>query len=448
MDRRKAVRLALPALMLAVGIAAACGGSGAESGAIHLLRIDGGIGPITERYVDRALDEAEEAGARLVVIRLDTPGGFSSSTRKIVQRINAAEAPVAVYVSPSGGRAASAGTFITMAAHVAVMAPNTNIGAASAVNADGSDIEGDLGRKVENDSVSSIRGIAELRGRNADWAERAVRRAVSATQTEAVELNVVDFVAGDLDELLERIEGTTVELRPATEVKPATAVTLEGLPEAARVTTNMSIWERILEVLANPTLATILISAGTLGLIFELSNPGLILPGVAGVIGIIVGFLGLGALPVETAGLALIAAALIFLALELFVPSGGILAGGGLAALVIGAIIAFRDTPDEFLPNRVVVAVLGVVLVVMFVSMAVGLARMRKLRSVTGTEALVGRMAVARTPLAPDGLVFIEGERWRAELEDGGAAREGERLLVVRASGLRLTVRKEKEATP
>ena len=442
MNRRKAVRLALPALMLAVGIAAACGGSGAESGAIHLLRIDGGIGPITERYVDRALDEAEEAGARLVVIRLDTPGGFSSSTREIVQRINAADAPVAVYVSPSGGRAASAGTFITMAAHVAVMAPNTSIGAASAVNADGSDIEGDLGRKVENDSVSFIRGIAELRGRNADWAERAVRRAVSATQTEAVDLNVIDFVANDLDGLLERIEGSTVELRPGT------AVTLEGLPDAARVTTNMSIWERILEVLANPTLATILISAGTLGLIFELSNPGLILPGVAGVIAIIVGFLGLGALPVETAGLALIAAALIFLALELFVPSGGILAGGGLAALVIGAIIAFRDTPDEFLPNRVVVAVLGVVLVVMFVSMAVGLARMRKLRSVTGTEALVGRMAVARTPLAPDGLVFIEGERWRAELEDGGAAREGERLLVVRASGLRLTVRKEKEATP
>lgn len=442
MNRLKAVRLALPALMLAVGIAAACGGSGAESGAIHLLRIDGGIGPITERYVDRALDEAEEAGARLVVIRLDTPGGFSSSTREIVQRINAADAPVAVYVSPWGARAASAGTFITMAAHVAVMAPNTSIGAASAVNADGSDIEGDLGRKVENDSVSFIRGIAELRGRNADWAERAVRRAVSATQTEAVELNVVDFVADDLDGLLERIEGSTVELRPGT------AVTLEGLPEAARVTTNMSIWERILEVLANPTLATILISAGTLGLIFELSNPGLILPGVAGVIAIIVGFLGLGALPVETAGLALIAAALIFLALELFVPSGGILAGGGLAALVIGAIIAFRDTPDEFLPNRVVVAVLGVVLVVMFVSMAVGLARMRKLRSVTGTEALVGRMAIARTPLAPDGLVFIEGERWRAELEDGGAAREGERLLVVRASGLRLTVRKEKEATP
>ena len=442
MDRRKAVRLALPALMLAIGIAAACGGSERAAGAIHLLRIDGSIGPITERYLDRAMGEAEESGARLIVIGMDTPGGFSSSMREIVQRIEAADVPVAVYVSPWGARAASAGTFITMAAHVAVMAPNTSIGAASAVNADGSDIEGDLGRKVENDSVSFIRGIAELRGRNADWAERAVRRSVSATQTEAVELNVVDFTASDLGELLERIEGSTVTLRPGA------TVTLTGLPEAERVTSNMTIWERVLEVLANPTLATILISVGTLGLIFELSNPGLVLPGTAGVIAIIIGFLAFGALPVETAGLVLIGAALFFFALELFVPSGGILAGGGLVALVLGAVIAFRDTPTEFQPNRILVGVLGFLLAVAFVSMAVGLARMRKMRSVTGTEALVGRMAVARTPLAPDGLVFIEGERWRAELEDGGDVPEGERVRVVSASGLRLRVRKEKETDP
>ena len=442
MDRRKAVRLALPALMLAIGIAAACGGTERTAGAVYLLRIDGGIGPITERYLDRAMGEAEESGARLIVIGMDTPGGFSSSMREIVQRIEAADVPVAVYVSPWGARAASAGTFITMAAHVAVMAPNTSIGAASAVNADGSDIEGDLGRKVENDSVSFIRGIAELRGRNADWAERAVRRSVSATQTEAVELNVVDFSASDLDELLERIEGSTVTLRPGA------TVTLTGLPEAERVTADMTIWERVLEVLANPTLATILISVGTLGLIFELSNPGLVLPGTVGVLAIIVGFLAFGALPVETAGLLLIGAALFFFALELFVPSGGILAGGGLVALVLGAIIAFRDTPTEFQPNRILVGVLGVLLATVFVSMAVGLARMRKMRSVTGTEALVGRMAVARTPLAPDGLVFIEGERWRAVLEDGGDVSEGERVRVVSASGLRLLVRKEKETEP
>ena len=434
----RTVRRAFLLILIAVGIGAACAGDDPERGAIHLLTLDGGIGPITERYIDRGITKAEDEGAKLIVIEMDTPGGFSSSMRDMVQRIEASNVPIVVYVSPWGARAASAGTFVTMAAHVAVMAPNTSIGAAAAINADGSDIEGTLGKKVENDAVSFIRGIAELRGRNADWAEEAVREAVSATQTEAVERNVVDFVAGDLNEILERIEGTTIEL------KPDLLVTLSGLPEARRVTTDMTIWERILELIANPTLATILISLGMVGLFFELSNPGAIFPGVAGVLAIAIGFLALGVLPVDTIGLVLIAVALLFFTLELFVPSGGVLAGGGLVALVLGAIIGFRDTPTEFQPNRILLGVLGFLLVVVFVSMAVGLARMRRLRSETGTEALVGRMAIARTPLTPDGMVFIQGERWRAELEEGSAT-EGEQVRVVSADGLRLRVRKENQ---
>ncbi len=436
MSRVRLARRAFLLLVLVAGIVAACGSDDPERGAVHLLRLDGGIGPITERYIDRGITKAEDEGAKLIVIEMDTPGGFSSSMREMVQRIEASDVPIVVYVSPWGARAASAGTFVTMAAHVAVMAPNTSIGAAAAINADGSDIEGTLGKKVENDAVAFIRGIAELRGRNADWAEEAVREAVAATQTEAVELNVVDFVAGDIDEILERIDGTTIEL------KPAVMVTLAGLTEAPRVSTGMTVWERVLEHLANPTLATILISLGMLGLFFELSNPGAIFPGVAGVLAIAVGFLALGVLPVDTIGLVLIGIALVFLALELFVPSGGILAGGGLVALILGAIIAFRDTPTEFQPNRILVGVLGFILVVMFTSMAVGLTRMRKIKRSTGTEALIGRMAVARTPLTPDGMVFIEGERWQAELEDGSAA-EGEEVRVVSAEGLRLRVRKE-----
>ena len=436
MPRVRLLRRAFLLLVLVAGIVAACGADDPERGAIHLLRLDGGIGPITERYIDRGITKAEDEGARLIIIEMDTPGGFSTSMREMVQRIEASDVPIVVYVSPWGARAASAGTFVTMAAHVAVMAPNTSIGAAAAINADGSDLEGTLGKKVENDAVAFIRGIAELRGRNADWAEEAVREAVAATQTEAVELNVVDFVAGDIDEILERIDGTAVEL------KPGVMVTLTGLPEAQRVRTGMTVWERMLEHLANPTLATILISLGMLGLFFELSNPGAIFPGVAGVLAIAVGFLALGVLPVDTIGLVLIGIALVFLALELFVPSGGILAGGGLVALILGAIIAFRDTPTEFQPNRILVGVLGFLLVVMFTSMAIGLTRMRKIKRSTGTEALVGRMAVARTPLTPDGMVFIEGERWRAELEDGSAA-EGEQVRVVSADGLRLRVRKE-----
>lgn len=436
MSRVRLARRALLLLVLVAGIVAACGSDDPERGAVHLLRLDGGIGPITERYIDRGITKAEDEGAKLIVIEMDTPGGFSSSMREMVQRIEASDVPIVVYVSPWGARAASAGTFVTMAAHVAVMAPNTSIGAAAAINADGSDLEGTLGKKVENDAVAFIRGIAELRGRNADWAEEAVREAVAATQSEAVELKVVDFVAGDVDEILERIDGTTIEL------KPDLMVTLTGLTEAPRVRTGMTVWERMLEHLANPTLATILISLGMLGLFFELSNPGAIFPGVAGVLAIAVGFLALGVLPVDTIGLVLIGIALVFLALELFVPSGGILAGGGLVALVLGAIIAFRDTPTEFQPNRILVGVLGFILVVMFTSMAVGLTRMRKIKRSTGTEALIGRMAVARTPLTPDGMVFIEGERWQAELEDGSAA-EGEQVRVVSADGLRLRVRKE-----
>ncbi len=436
MLRIRLARRALLLLVLVAGIAAACGSDDPERGAIHLLRLDGGIGPITERYIDRGITKAEDEGAKLIIIEMDTPGGFSSSMREMVQRIEASDVPIVVYVSPWGARAASAGTFVTMAAHVAVMAPNTSIGAAAAINADGSDLEGTLGKKVENDAVAFIRGIAELRGRNADWAEEAVREAVAATQSEAVELNVVDFVAGDIDEILERIDGTAVEL------KPDVMVALTGLTESPRVSTDMTVWERVLEHLANPTLATILISLGMLGLFFELSNPGAIFPGVAGVLAIAVGFLALGVLPVDTIGLVLIGIALVFLALELFVPSGGILAGGGLVALILGAIIAFRDTPTEFQPNRILVGVLGFILVVMFTSMAIGVTRMRKIKRSTGTEALVGRMAVARTPLTPDGMVFIEGERWQAELEDGSAA-EGEQVRVVSANGLRLTVRKE-----
>ena len=436
MLRIRLARRALLLLVLVAGIAAACGSDDPKRGAIHLLRLDGGIGPITERYIDRGITKAEDEGAKLIIIEMDTPGGFSSSMREMVQRIEASDVPIVVYVSPWGARAASAGTFVTMAAHVAVMAPNTSIGAAAAINADGSDLEGTLGKKVENDAVAFIRGIAELRGRNADWAEEAVREAVAATQSEAVELNVVDFVAGDIDEILERIDGTAVEL------KPDVMVALTGLTEAPRVSTDMTVWERVLEHLANPTLATILISLGMLGLFFELSNPGAIFPGVAGVLAIAVGFLALGVLPVDTIGLVLIGIALVFLALELFVPSGGILAGGGLVALILGAIIAFRDTPTEFQPNRILVGVLGFILVVMFTSMAIGVTRMRKIKRSTGTEALVGRMAVARTPLTPDGMVFIEGERWQAELEDGSAA-EGEQVRVVSANGLRLTVRKE-----
>lgn len=432
----KLFRRAAWLFLLVAGAAAACA-SETESGAVHVLTAKGTVGPIMERYLDRAIGRAEDNEAKLIVIQLDTPGGLDSSMREIVKRIERSSVPVAVYVSPAGGRAASAGTFITMAGHFAVMAPNTSIGAASAVNADGSDIGGTMGRKVENDAVAYIRGIAELRGRNGDWAEQAVREAVAASASRAVELDVVDFVAVDLDELLERIDGSSIEL------KPGTTVELHGLTSAARVHTKMTGWEKFLDFLADPTLASLLITLGFLGLIFELANPGMIFPGVAGVIAMTLGFVGFGVLPVDTAGLALIAIALILFALELFVPSGGILGAGGAVALVLGGIIAFRDTPSEFQPSKLLLGVLGFFIVGMFVSLAVGVARVRKMTGDIGTAALMGKVAVVRTPLSPEGFVFIQGERWQASL-GRGTAQPGERVRIVGADGLRLKVEKEK----
>ena len=407
-----------------------------EPAAVHIIKTDGTVGPIMEQFIDRALDRAEDSNALLAVIELDTPGGLSSSMRQIVQRIEAADVPVAVYVSPIGGRAASAGTFITMSGHIAAMAPNTSIGAASAINSDGSDIDSTLAKKVENDAVAFIRGIAELRGRNADWAELAVREAAAVNQSEAVELNVVDFVANDIDDLLRQSEGRTFDLRPGI------SATLAGLETAPRVTTEMTVWERFLGFLADPTIASLLISLGFIAILIEMGNPGLIVPGVTGAIAVTLGFLGFGVLPVDTVGLVLIVLGLGLIAVELFVP-GGILGIAGLVAFVLGGIIAFRDTPADLRPDWWLLGIVGAIVAAAFAALSLAVARVRKMSSTTGTEGLVGQFAVARTTLAPDGFVFVHGERWRATIDGGPSATAGETLRITGAEGLRLKVRRE-----
>lgn len=404
-------------------------------GSIHIMKIDGAIGPITERYVVRVFKNAELNKASLIIIELDTPGGVSSTTREIVQHFYQSSIPIAVYVSPAGGRAASAGTFLTIAAHIAAMAPNTSIGAAASVNVDGSDIESTLASKVENDSVSFIRGAAELRGRNADWAELAVREAVSITQDEALKLNVIDFVAVDINELVAQSNDREII------IKPGTSTFLTNISEAPRIYVEKTQWEKVLQLISNPTLATILLSLGFLALVFELSNPGLFLPGVSGVIAIVVGFLALGTLPVDTAGLALLGAALVFLLLELLVTSGGILGAGGVVALILGIIITFRETPTDLQPNKIVAAILIFILATLFISITIGLARLRKQTTPTGAEALIGRIAEVRTPLEPRGMVFLEGELWQAEITTGTAT-AGEQVTIVESEGLQLKVSK------
>ncbi len=349
------MRRIFAAACIALGLLAACAGDEPPDGAVHVARVDGTVGPIMARYIDRIISDAEDQNARLVVLELDTPGGLDTSMRDIVQRIGRADVPVAVYVAPIGARAASAGTFITMAGHIAAMAPNTAIGAASAINADGSDIGGTLGKKIENDAVAYIRGIAELRGRNADWAEQAVRDAVAVNENEAARLDVVDFVAADLDDLLRQSEGRTITLRPGV------TATLTGLPGAPRIDLEMTVWERFLAFIADPAIASLLLSLGFLAIMIELFSPGLGVPGVAGAIAVILGFLGFGLLPVDTAGLVLIALGLALVAAELFVTSG-ILGAAGAVAIVLGAIIAFRDTPADFRPPAWAFATAGGIL--------------------------------------------------------------------------------------
>ncbi len=424
-------------ILVAATVVASCGGSDHE-GSVHVIKADGEINPIMKLYIDRALEGAERDHARLAIIELDTPGGFSSSMREIVQRIERAKVPVAVYVSPAGGRAASAGTFITLAGHIAAMAPNTSIGAASAINSDGSDIKGTLGRKVENDAVAFIRGIAELRGRNADWAESAVRDAVAVSQSRAVELHVVDFEAANVDDLLRQATGRTVTLGDGTQL------TLTGLDAAPRVNTGMTIWERFLGILSDPTIASLLLTVGFIGILIEMSAPGISIPGITGVICIALAFLGFGVLPVDLVGIALIVIGLGLIGTELFVPHG-FLGVGGAIAIVLGGIIAFRGTPADLRPPLALLITLGLVFALIAVGViAIAFTARRGHRAEDGRR-FIGKTGVVRSPLAPEGTILIRGERWQAQLESGTAA-IGEKVRVTGADGFRLQVRPEKPA--
>lgn len=416
-------------------VLAACSGKPVPDGAVHVLDANGDVGQSMNTYIGRGISEAEQSNAKLVVIELDTPGGDLDSMRSIVQKIEASTVPVAVYVSPAGARAASAGTFITLAANIAAMAPSTNIGAASPINSDGSDIEGTLGTKVMNDAVAFIRSIAELRGRNADWAEDAVRNAVAINSSDAVSMHVVDFQAEDFQDLLQKSDGRTVT------VGTGEKVTLTNLPDAPVVYTDKSVWEQFVDIISNPSLASILITLGFIGLVIEMSHPGLIAPGTLGAVAIVLGFLGLGELPVNGAGLALIGLGLLCLGIDLFVASG-VLGATGVVAMIIGAFVAFRGAPSGARPSTVLLVVLGVFAVGLVVSLATTVMKVRNRAAPMGTNALKGQVAVVRTALAPEGYVFVQGERWRAAIEQG-TAQVGDRVRIVGADGFRLRVTKE-----
>jgi membrane-bound serine protease (ClpP class) len=425
---------AVAALLIVAGLAVACAPSIHQRGAVQILTADSEVNPVMRQYIDRGIGEAERTDAAAVVIQLDTPGGLSDSMEKIVQRIQSAKVPIIVYVAPSGAKAASAGTFITMSAHVAAMAPATSIGAAHPVSATGGDIGGTLGTKVENNAAAYARSIAEKTGRNADWAEAAVRNSVSASTSEAVAMHVVDYAASDMDELLRKADGRTVTVDGKT-------VTLKNLESAPRVNNDMTLIERFLLILSDPNIAFLLLAIGGLGLLIEFLHPGVIAPGVFGAIAMILAFFALGTLPVNWAGVALVLLAFVLFAAEMYVAGFGALGVGGVIALIAGGLLLTSTGNPDFQVSRWLVAAMGAGFAVFFFTVVTSIIRMRRIPADRGVESLIGSTAIARSDLNPDGFVFLKGERWKATAEDGPIS-SGDAVQITAVRGFTLTVRR------
>ena len=401
------------------------------SARVVVLKLQEPITPLTSAKVKEALSRAGDLSAEALIIELDTPGGLVTTTRKIVKMILNAEVPVVVYVYPPGAQAASAGTFITLAAHIAAMAPGTNIGAAHPVTM-GQKMDEEMSKKVENDLAAFARSLASLRGRNADWAERAVRESVSATAEEALKLKVVDLLARDLSELLKKIDGKKVKLARREVVLHTRGAQVIPMKEDLR--------SRILRLITNPNIAYILLMIGLAGLYFELSHPGAILPGVVGAICLVLAFYAMHLIPVNYAGLLLILLSGVLFFLEIKITSYGLLALAGFISLVLGSLMLFGKNPAGLrLAYQVLVPVLASV--ALFLSGVTYLAvKAVRRRPTTGPEGLVGEKGRAITPVGPrGGQVFVHGEIWQAESEEEIPA--GEEVVVEAVSGFKLKVR-------
>jgi membrane-bound serine protease (ClpP class) len=401
----------------------------------NLINIDGPIGPITARIIEKAIDTSVEDSAEVLIIELNTPGGLDESMRIITRKILNAEVPVIVYVSPSGSRAASAGVFITLSAHISAMTPGTNIGAAHPV-AIGGQMDSTMAEKVVNDASAYIKSIAAKRGKNEKWAEESVRKSVSITENEALKLNVIDLVVSDVRALLDSCDGRKVSL-PAGEKVLAT----KGI-EVKRV--EISVRNRILQVITNPTIAYILLTLGIWGLFFELSNPGAIFPGIVGGICLILAFFALQSLPINYAGLLLMILALILFILEVKIVSHGALTIGGIISMVLGSLLLF-ESPLPYMRVSLVVIITVVGATALFFIVALGLAlRARRRKVTTGHRGLVGEIGVAQSALEPEGDVFIHGEIWKAEADQ--PIKKGEKVIVTAVEHLTLKVTKHQKS--
>jgi len=405
----------------------------AASPDILVLQVKGTVNPVLVDYIGRGIQQAEEENAVACIIQLDTPGGLDTAMRDIVQSMVSSRVPVVVYVSPSGARAASAGVFITMAAHVAAMSPNTAIGAASpvALSPEGEqEVSETMEEKIINDAAAYIRSIAGAHGRNMEWAEKAVREAASATEKEALELNVVDLVAPNLDSLISQLDGREVVLLDGS------VVTL-NTKDAAVSYVEMTTGEKFLFAIADPNIAYILLSVAVLGITAEIFNPGLIFPGIIGGICGLLAAYALGMLPVNIAGVLLIILAFGLFIAEAFTPGFGLFTAGGIGALVIGSMILFKGGGPSLKVDPGLIATITVIIAGFLAFVVQRVVRAHRRQATTGREELVGKTAIVKVALDPQGMVFFKGERWTA-ISESGRIEPGEEVIITGVDGLTL----------
>jgi membrane-bound serine protease (ClpP class) len=397
---------------------------------VIVINVEGVVNPVMSEFISKSINEAETEQADALVIELDTPGGLDTSMRSIVKKITASEVPVIVYVSPGGARAASAGVFITLASHVAAMAPGTNIGAAHPVGVGGK-MDKTLAEKAVNDASAYIKSIAEKRGRNAEWAEKAVRESVSITEKEALKLKVIDIIAPDTKTLLDTIDRRIVE----TSLGKHTLKT-KGVHIQYR---DISFRHKVLDIISNPNVAYLLMLIGFYGIFFEFTNPGAIFPGVIGAISLILAFYSFQTLPVNYAGLLLIILAIILFILEIKVASYGLLTIGGVISMLIGSLMLF-ESPLPFFRLSLTVILPAVMLTTLFFSLTIFLViKAYGRRPVTGTEGLIGLEGEAKTAIHNDGQILVHGELWKAWSDQ--PINSGEKVIVEKVANLKLKVR-------
>ena len=425
-------RLSLLAVLLGTVALVAPAGAQDASGLAVSIELPGSIDPATERWIGNALEDAAEEGAELAIIRVDTPGGLDSSLREMVRDIIAAPMPVVVYVSPDGARAASAGLFVTQAADVAAMAPQTNIGSASPISIGGGDIDEVLGRKIENDAAAYVRALAEEHGRNPDLAEEMVREATNVTAPEALDAGLIDLIAASEESLLEELDGFVVK------GPKAGALETQGLVLERR---DMPLQYDILQLLVNPNIAYLLLLAGVLGLAIEIFSPGLIFPGTFGLLAFVLGLYGTAQLPVTAAGILLLVLGVGLIVAEAHLPTSGILGGVGVVSLAVSGLLLFDTDSEGFGISPPLAIGVGLGLGAILAVAVKKVVDARRGPVWTGEEELPGEEGEVRVAVDPIGQVFLHGALWRAEAADGAPIPPGVRVRVESVDGLTLKVR-------